>query len=117
MGFAAIENVLYLIEYQDFLIAVQRAVLAIPAHLCFSVYMGLFYGRAKVCDARGMKMACGINLLAAYLVSATLHSIYDGILMAGGEDYVLYFYAFIVVLDLLTFYEIRHESRTDAAIY
>ncbi len=46
LGFAAFENINYVLGY-GLTVALPRAVLAIPAHMGFAVFMGLFYGRGK----------------------------------------------------------------------
>ena len=40
LGFAALENILYVAEY-GFAVAVSRALLSVPGHCFFAVYMGL----------------------------------------------------------------------------
>ena len=49
MGFAALENILYLFgNYQDFLsVGITRALFAIPGHFFFGVLMGYYYSLAK----------------------------------------------------------------------
>ena len=51
LGFAAIENVLYLISYYptDPSIAFYRAVFSVPAHMLFGVTMGYYLSLAKYC--------------------------------------------------------------------
>ena len=48
LGFAAFENILYVFRY-GLSVALPRALLAIPGHMGFAVFMGCFYGRAKLC--------------------------------------------------------------------
>ena len=52
LGFAAFENISYVFGY-GLSIALTRAVLAIPGHMGFAVFMGLFYGRARMHELRG----------------------------------------------------------------
>ena len=40
LGFAALENILYVAEY-GFAVAVSRALLSVPGHCFFDVYMGI----------------------------------------------------------------------------
>ena len=42
LGFAALENVLYVLQY-GFEVAVMRAVLSVPGHMFFAVLMGYYY--------------------------------------------------------------------------
>jgi RsiW-degrading membrane proteinase PrsW (M82 family) len=67
LGFAAFENVLYVFQ-GGLTVALTRAVLTVPAHMCFAVFMGIYYGRAKVCDARGDSSGVRLNHALAFAV-------------------------------------------------
>ncbi|MBR4163850.1 MAG: PrsW family intramembrane metalloprotease, partial [Solobacterium sp.] len=116
LGFAAIENVLYVFMY-GISIAFTRAILSIPAHLAFSVYMGVFYSKAKVCDAHLHKSGVTLNLFAGYLTATLLHWIYDGMLMVGSDIMFIAFIGFVILLDISVFLLIRNASNHDKAIY
>ncbi|MBN1622824.1 MAG: PrsW family intramembrane metalloprotease [Clostridia bacterium] len=52
LGFAAIENVLYLISYYPTQpsVAIYRAVLSVPAHMLFGITMGYYLSLSKYCS-------------------------------------------------------------------
>lgn len=52
LGFAAFENIQYVLHY-GLSVALPRAIFAVPGHMSFAVFMGLFYGRAKLYEAWG----------------------------------------------------------------
>ena len=64
LGFAAFENIKYVFSY-GLSVAVTRAFSAVPAHLGFSVFMGVFYSRAKLCENQGDHRGKRWNLMAA----------------------------------------------------
>jgi len=70
MGFAATENIMYVIEggYQ---VALLRAFTAVPAHATFGVLMGYFMGKAKFSNNR-----VKLNLLGL-LLAVVMHGAYD----------------------------------------
>ena len=73
MGFAALENVLYVFQY-GVSNGILRAFTAVPAHATFAVLMGYFMGKAKF--AKTVKQKTRLNLTG--LFAATLfHGIYD----------------------------------------
>lgn len=117
LGFAALENVIYIFSYFDLSVALQRAILTIPAHMSFAVYMGMYYGRAKTSEVSGRLADSTFLQWTGYLSAVLLHSVYDGALMVGTPASILFFYAFVVLLDLMVIKTIRRESRTDAPIY
>ena len=54
LGFAALENVLYVAD-SGFRTAVMRALLSVPGHFFFAVYMGVYLGEAKSAETRGLR--------------------------------------------------------------
>lgn len=117
LGFAALENVLYVFSYKDMSVAMQRAVLTIPAHASFAVYMGLYYARAKSAQVNGNAYGTALNQWLAYLTAVFLHAVYDGAIMIGSDASLIFFYAFVIILDLMVVHTVRKESRHDAPIY
>ncbi|MBQ7991984.1 MAG: PrsW family intramembrane metalloprotease [Solobacterium sp.] len=117
LGFAALENVIYVFSYFDLSIALQRAILTIPAHMSFAVYMGMYYGRAKMAEVKGALSSSSILQWTAYLTAVFLHAVYDGALMVGSDASIMFFYGFVVLLDLFVISTIKRESRTDGPIY
>ena len=70
MGFAALENVLYVYQY-GFSTGIMRAFTAVPAHATFGILMGYFMGKAKFSNS-----SIKYNLLG--LFTATIfHGAYD----------------------------------------
>lgn len=116
LGFAAIENVKYVFTY-GLSVAPSRAVLTVPAHMCFAVFMGIFYGRAKRCDNLGDPAGRRNNLILAYAVPVLMHALYDGLLMVGSESAVYMFLGLVVVMDVVVFSRIRYESKNDVTLY
>ena len=81
LGFAAIENILYLFDNQDSFIAVgiTRGILSIPLHFSCGVLMGYFYSLTKFC-----KKAKATNRLLIFIAPMLVHGIYDSILFSIG---------------------------------
>lgn len=71
MGFATLENVLYVFEY-GFETAILRMFTAVPAHATFGVMMGFYLGKAKFTKSRGLYFA-----LLALLIPTLFHGAYD----------------------------------------
>ena len=115
LGFAAFENVKYVFSY-GLSVALPRAILAVPGHMGFAVFMGIFYGRAKRCADWGNRFGCKVNLVLSYLFPVVLHGVYDSCCMTGTNQSTLVFVIFVLVMYLLVFRLIRHESRTDTPV-
>lgn len=115
LGFAAFENILYIAQY-GLSIALSRALLAIPAHLSFGVFLGSYYGRAKVCDVYGDDAGRSRNLLAGFVSAAGLHAFYDGCIMVNTSLSTAVFAIFVIVLFCYVYREVKKESQEDLAI-
>lgn len=73
MGFAALENILYVFGEDNWLVvSASRALLAVPAHYFFAVIMGSFYALAFFDRSRR-----GHYLAFAFLMPVVAHGLYD----------------------------------------
>lgn len=73
MGFAAIENILYVFQFgmQN---GILRAFTAVPAHATFGVLMGYFMGKAKFAKTKKDKIRLNLTGL---LIATLFHGAYD----------------------------------------
>ena len=97
LGFAAFENVRYVFDY-GLSVAFSRAFLAVPAHMAFAVFMGIFYGRARCHALRGNGAAAKSNMAAGFISAVLLHGFYDACLMVGTNLSMAVFVAFVVFM-------------------
>ena len=116
LGFAAFENVKYVFSY-GLGVAVPRALLAIPGHLGFSVFMGVFYGRARLCANRGNLAGAKRNMIMGFLSAVFLHGFYDACAMIGTGIANVLFYLFVAVMYVAVYNLIKRESRGDRPVY
>jgi len=81
LGFATVENVLY-VTSSGFWTAVVRALTAVPAHFMFAIVMGYRFARARF---------LGTSRAWGYIAPAIVHGIYDTFALAGSfiADFVL----------------------------
>lgn len=77
LGFAALENVMYLFSnYDSYLqVGISRALFAVPGHFCFGILMGYYYSLAKF-----YPKASGRNKVLVLLAPIIAHGVYDSIL-------------------------------------
>jgi len=115
LGFAAFENIGYVFRF-GILVSPTRALLAVPGHLGFSVFMGTFYGRAKVCEASGNESGKRANLAAAYLSAVFLHGFYDACAMIGSNLSTGLFVLFVIVMYIVCYRLIRYDAGTDGPV-
>ena len=115
LGFAAFENISYVMGY-GLTTAVLRAVLSIPAHMGFAVFMGLFYARAKFCQDTGDIRGRRRNLWAGYISAVLLHGFYDACALLGTLLSALLFLAFVIAMYIIVIRLVKKESREDRPV-
>ncbi len=115
LGFAALENITYVLGY-GLTTALLRALLAIPAHMGFAVFMGIFYSRAKLCTDVGNPARKRLNLWASFLIAVLLHGFYDACVLLGTVLSTLLFIVFVVVMYIVVIRLVKKESRTDRPV-
>ena len=112
LGFAAFENVSYVMGY-GLEVALPRALLSIPGHMSFAVFMGVFYGRAKECELRGDRTGKNKNLVWGYLIAVLLHGFYDTCALIGTGLTTIIFLIFVVVMYIVVLRVIKKSSAGD----
>ena len=105
LGFAAIENVLYVFwsEGEELETGFLRMFTAVPAHAAFGVLMGYFVGRAKFLEKGNQWMERLKGLGAAILV----HGAYDYFLFQGSEYLIPFAFVTLILSILLARMAIR----------
>lgn len=115
LGFAILENISYAFSY-GIVTTLVRAVTAIPAHTIFGIFMGHYYGQAKLYSDNGNKRLSKRYLRRAYIVPSLLHGFYD--VLAGDESGLgwLLFIVFVVFLDWIAIRRVKKDSANDIVI-
>ena len=88
LGFAAFENVLYLLDFNIGTV-VLRGTLSVPGHFLFAVMMGYFYSLAHYNTKRRK-----LNMALTFLVPMLAHGLYDYALMS--LEYVNEWFALLI---------------------
>ena len=115
LGFAALENVQYVVNY-GLSVALPRALLAIPGHMSFSVFMGMYYGRARVAAYRGDDDAAAKCLRRGWLIAVLLHGFYDSCAMTGTGLASFLFLVFVILMFASAYRTLKLEAAADRPI-
>lgn len=115
LGFATLENIIYVYRF-GFKTGLMRAVLAIPGHMVFGVFMGIFYGKAREYSYKERRGKSAAMLLLSVLVPTILHGIYDYCIFTGTKQMTVFFLIFIAVSYAVTFLLLRHYRIKDYCI-
>ena len=115
LGFAALENLRYVFAY-GLSVAIPRALLAVPGHMAFSIFMGLWYGRAKLYDTWGEYPASRRRLWTGYAAAVFLHGVYDACALTGTFLSSVIFLVFIILTFFAAYRSLKRESGNDVRV-
>lgn len=109
LGFACIENILYVLS-EGFTVAVIRALISVPGHMCDGVLMGYFMSKAKVNSLNNNQKLYKKNMLLSLLIPTIEHTLFDAFLIAG-SFYVIIFLAFHIATVIVCFIIVKKTSK------
>ncbi len=115
-GFALAENVMYGFRYGMGVLFI-RAVVSIPAHICFSVFMGTWYALARRFSAGGDAAKARQAHLLSVFIPAAAHGAFD--LLASNTDStpaLVFFIAFVVIMFIVCFRMLKTQAERDTYI-
>lgn len=116
LGFATLENMLYVLNYMSLQVAVMRGILSVPLHCTCGIFMGYFYGMARSHKARGESSRSVIDRVLALLIPLLIHGIYDFALSIESDAVSVAGLGFTVVVFILAAMQERWSSRQDSYI-
>ena len=113
LGFAFLENVLFLINEQtiDIYAVILRAISAVPGHACYGVFMGYYLSLSKKDKLDNNKKIAQNNILLSIIVPILLHGIYDFCLLVEIKELIFVFIVFMVGLYTVTYKKIESTSK------
>ena len=115
LGFATFENIMYLIN-EDIGTAIGRGLLSVPGHVIDAIYMGCYYGMAKLAFAEGDTKKMKSSLIKALWIPVLLHGTYDFCLSSGYDIFLAVFLIFEIVITIFSIKKLRKLSKEDRPI-
>ena len=111
MGFAIVENIMY-VSQGGLSVAIARALMSIPGHCIFAVYMGYYYGLSKLQDKMHNPYK-GLSSLASIVIPVLLHGSYDLMASSNSDVMTIVFLIFVLVIEIISFIKVRQYSKED----
>ena len=111
LGFAALENLLYVFGTESIQVGVFRGLLAIPGHVCDGVTMGYYLSFAKYHQTIGNKKESKKNIMKSILMPTLYHGIYDYCCLTSSAMIILVFIIFIIFLYTISIKRIKMLSK------
>lgn len=112
LGFAIVENIMYVYQF-GLTTAIFRALMSVPGHCIFGLYMGYYLGIAKMQEKMGnpnMKK----TMWKAILVPTLLHGSYDLMATSASNGIVgILFLLFVIAIEVTAIINVRKYSKED----
>jgi len=112
LGFATFENIMYVFN-GGISVAVMRAILSVPGHAIFAVFMGYYYGKAKYAKFSNDKKALRRNMWLSLIVPTAIHGFYDFCISMNSGAFILAFFLFELFITVFAIILIRKLSKND----
>jgi len=112
LGFAAVENIVYLAEADDARLVLLRGPLSNPGHALFSAIWGLALSRAKAMP--NLTNARLPIIVKGWLYASILHAIFDTLLVFSARWSIIFFAILVGVMVALFFWvrtQIKYHSE------
>lgn len=114
MGFATLENILYIVVRADtielgFQIGLLRMMTAVPGHAIFAILMGYFVGLAKFSEDKG-----NLYLVIGLFSAIALHGTYDFFIFMQMKEFLIWFTLIFGTLSSLVFLR-KHSDNSPYA--
>lgn len=104
MGFAGVENVLYVLE-SGVEAGIARALTAVPAHATFGVLSGYYFGRSKFESRRKWSL-----IAVGWIAVSIFHTLYDFLILQDISPYLMLGASIsIYVLAIVCFFMVRNS--------
>ena len=116
LGFAFIENILYVVLSNSIKTAIVRALCAVPSHACDAIFMGHHMSIAKQYATKGNKKMVFKHLALSIIMPTFIHGIYDFCLMSGFQILVVVFAAFVVFMYYISLSTLKDMSLSNNKI-
>lgn len=116
LGFATLENLLYVFELQSVTTAIMRGILSVPLHCTCGIFMGYYYGVARGQEARGKAGEARLARRLSLLVPWVIHGLYDYSLDTESSVMLVFGLALTVAVFALARRQVHHASANDEPI-
>lgn len=113
LGFAAAENVLYMLD-MDAASAVWRLV---PVHTICGLYMGVYLGQAKAAEVRGESGRRRWYLIMSMLIPVLIHGGYDFGVSSESDLVVGAVLIGTVILTIISFRKLKASAKEDQPLF
>lgn len=115
VGFLIAENIVYIIKYGSFL-SPLALVLPVFAQVVVSIFMGYYYGLAKVAESKKETDNAKTYMIESVLVPVVIHGIYEMCVKTQSIAVMILFSVYIVFMTVIAVTLFLNSRKADTAI-
>lgn len=115
IGFATLENIFYVLD-GGIGVAILRAILSVPGHIFYGVFMGYYYGISKLGEINNRNDIKTKNIILSIAIPTILHSIFDFCITNPNMIFLTIYLVFIILLYINAFKKIIKLSKIKKSI-
>lgn len=116
LGFATLENILYILISKRLDVALIRAFTTVPSHLFFAIFMGYFLLKYRNIKNNNQKLKKIIYLALSILIPTLLHGFFDFCIMLKSANLISIFIIFLGLLYIASYSFIETLSINDTKL-
>lgn len=110
LGFATVENILFVLQ-GDLTTAIMRAISAVPGHACDAIFMGIYFGLAKIALVKRNDHLYRRYLALSIIVPTIIHGFYDFLILSQNDFFIFMFGFFIIALITIALKKLNMASK------
>ena len=100
LGFAIVENILYVLS-TGIATGIIRALISVPGHTCFAIFMGYYLGIAKINKVNNLNNKYNKNIFLSILSPVLIHTIFDFLLLSQNIIFIVIFFIFLIIIYII----------------
>ena len=113
LGFAAFENIIYILSDGGMTIGIIRGLMAVPSHAFDALFMGYYLSLAKVSSMNNNKQLEKKNMFKSLIIPTILHGIYDFCLLSGSIPLIIFCIVFIIFLYIVSINKLNYVVKNN----
>lgn len=117
LGFAFLENLLYVLLNNSISVGIARGLLSVPGHACDAIFMGYYLSLAKRYRKNNDRQNEKKNINKSIFIPVLLHGIYDFCIFSGQNIFIIIFFVFIINLYIISIKRLKQTANITTKLF
>ena len=117
LGFAFLENIVYILSCRDLNVAILRSISSVPGHACNAIFMGYYLSLAKQFHYKNDLKRESRSIRLSLIIPTILHGIYDMCLLLNSSMFIYVFLFFISGLYIISIRKLKEVANHNKKMF